>query len=278
MKKNGFCSLFLLVPALIGLTLTSCGGGDDTSSSPEIFGVTPEYIDIKTPYTDNFSASKNIEAKLQEVVSKNGRNADFKKDKIAEVIAVDHFTDGDTFSVKVLYDGVETVKALRFYNVDTPETHHPEKGTEPWGMAASQYTEMIVQRAIDGGKKIIIEGGRNGIEETYDRVVAYIWVDGVLLNMALAEIGLATYGVGNKNNELYADDIFQASWYRKPANGYAWTDRILVSLGEYINYDPNWTYGNNCGNAPVETNVCVKNKDYKYDFREVGPTHDPVIE
>ena len=99
-------------------------------------------------------------------------------------------------------------QALRFYNVDTPETHHPEKGTEPWGMAASQYTEMTLQKAVDEGKKIILEAGATGVESTYNRVVAYIWVDGILLNMALAEIGLATYGQSNASQEMYSDEIF----------------------------------------------------------------------
>ena len=265
MKKKGLLSLIMLVPALFGLTLTSC---DDKKKDNDI-------VDVLTPYTNEFSKKIDIEKKLADKEKALGRKADFKKDLITEVHHIDHYTDGDTFTANILCDGNYINQALRFYNVDTPETHHPEKGTEPWGMAASQYTEMTLQKAVDEGKKIILEAGATGVESTYNRVVAYIWVDGILLNMALAEIGLATYGQSNASQEMYSDEIFQANWYRVPKNGYAeeFGDNILRGQRK----DPNWAYKPDCGNNPVETNVCIKNKEYQYKFQEVGPQY-PIPE
>ena len=44
--------------------------------------------------------------------------------------------DGDTAKFKYKND----VITARFLGIDTPETHHPTKGEEPWGKEASNYT------------------------------------------------------------------------------------------------------------------------------------------
>ncbi|HBD06517.1 MAG TPA: hypothetical protein DCY93_03825 [Firmicutes bacterium] len=273
MKRGRLLSMLTIVPALIGLTLTSCGGGGTSTPSTSSGGSNvAEYVDIKTPYTEKFSREIDIEKKLADKEADIGHKADFKYDLITEVKSIDHYTDGDTFTANILYEGKTKSQALRFYNVDTPETHHQDKGTEPWGMAAAQFTEMKLKEAVDNNKKIILEAGKTGVETTYNRVVAYIWVDGILLNMQLVEIGLGTYGENNKYQERYLKQMEEASNYRLPKNGYApeFQDNILKSGKD----DPNWTYGNNCGSAAIEVNVCIKDHDYKYDFREVGPQHE----
>ncbi len=263
--------MMTIVPALIGLTLTSCGGSSSSSSSGGESN-TLEYIDIKTPYTEKFSKEINIEKKLADKEAELGHKADFKYDLITEVQSVESFTDGDTFKANILFEGKTKTQSLRFFNVDTPETHSPAKGTEPWGMAAAQFTEMKLQNAIDNNKKIIIEAGRTGVPTTYDRVVAYIWVDGILLNMQLVEIGLGTYSTDDAYQEIYNDQMFDASFYRLPEHGYApdFGDNIIKSGAD----DPNWTYGHDCGTVPIESNVCIKDHNYKYDFREVGPQYE----
>jgi len=271
MKRKGLLSMMTIVPALIGLTLTSCGGGN--SSTPGSDGnKTLEYIDIKTPYTEKFSKEINIEKKLADKEEKLGHKADFKYDLITEVISISKYTDGDTFTANILYEGQVKAQALRFFNVDTPETHSPQKGTEPWGMAAAQFTEMKLRNAVDNNKKIILEAGNTGVPTTYERVVAYIWVDGILLNMQLVEIGLGNYSMDDTFQERYYEEIGEASYYRIPANGYApnFGDHVIKSG---LN-DPNWTYGHDCGTVPIESNVCIKDHEYKYDFREVGPQYE----
>lgn len=280
----------VILPALIsGLVLTGCGEKTSsitplptsttlpsTSTLPSSTTVVKPYevIDVLTPFSDAYSEEYNIEAKLEEAnlaaqTDRNKRANDFCSNRIQEV-TLDHYSDGDTITVNANCNGVAEKMSIRFYNVDTPETHHPEKGTEPWGMAASQYTANRLDTAIANGEKIIIQGGRTGIETTYERKVAYVWVGGKLLNLELCEIGLGTYGMNNQNQEIHNDAAFDASWYRTPANGYK-KNRMDQAMK---NDDPNWDYSKaaQCGNAPIETNVCIKDRNYKYDFQKIGPT------
>ena len=53
---------------------------------------------------------------------------------------VDRVIDGDTIRVRI-GDRVETV---RYIGMDTPETVHPTRGIEPYGLAASAFNRHEV--------------------------------------------------------------------------------------------------------------------------------------
>jgi micrococcal nuclease len=89
--------------------------------------------------------------------------------------------DGDTIHVR-LESRVETV---RYIGVDTPEVRHPTRGAEPGGREAS-----AVNRELVDGKRVHLEldvrsRDRNG------RLLAYVWVDGVMVNAELVRRGYA---------------------------------------------------------------------------------------
>lgn len=91
-------------------------------------------------------------------------------------------TDGDT--VKINLNGkTETVRLLL---VDTPETVSPTKPVQPFGKDASDFTKSMLQE----GKSVEIEydGPKR---DKYDRLLAYLWVDGKIFNQTLLEKGLA---------------------------------------------------------------------------------------
>lgn len=260
--KEGPVSSTLPIPP------TSTSVPDSSGAEEDVY----EIIDVLTPRSLAYSKEYNIEQKLE--AAEVGKDPDFCLNLI-QAVTLDHLTDGDTLTVNITCKGEQKKQAIRFYNVDTPETHHPSKGTEPWGMAAAQYTQKRITEALTAGKKLIIEGGVTGIEYTYERAVGYIWVDGVLLNAQLAEIGLATASVGNARQERHAS-LFKASnddsvsWWRVPANGY----RPNMKDKAMENIDPNWDYTRvqECSGQPIESNVCIKDQDYQYRFEEVGPT------
>lgn len=92
--------------------------------------------------------------------------------------------DGDTIKVTLNNE----VKTVRFLAVDTPETKHPTKGEQPYGKEASTYTCDKVTNA----KKIELEYDSNSDkEDKYGRLLAWIWVDGSLLQKELVTNGLA---------------------------------------------------------------------------------------
>lgn len=85
----------------------------------------------------------------------------------------------------------------------TPETKHPTKGKEPYGEEASEYTCSVLANA----KEIEFEYEESNKKDKYDRMLAWIWVDGNLLQRSLVSDGYATvdyiYGDYRYTDELY---------------------------------------------------------------------------
>lgn len=97
--------------------------------------------------------------------------------------------DGDTADFT---EGDDTFR-VRFLGIDTPESGHIY---EPWGLAASAYVCEIMENA----DTIILEfdEGASRRTGTYGRYLAYVWVDGILLNLRMIEAGFThAQGVGN---------------------------------------------------------------------------------
>lgn len=108
--------------------------------------------------------------------------------------------DGDT--VKIQVDGkVETVRMLC---VDTPETHHPRLGVQPFGPEASAFTAKMLYP----GKKIQVELGLGGGRDKYGRLLAYIYADGKMFNETLLEKGLARVAYIYAPNTKYVDSFY----------------------------------------------------------------------
>ena len=87
--------------------------------------------------------------------------------------------DGDTIVVDL--DGV--LEKVRLIGVDTPETVHPRKPVEYFGREASAYTKAKAE-----GAEVTLEYDhqRRG---KYGRLLAYVYIDGSMLNADLIEDG-----------------------------------------------------------------------------------------
>lgn len=108
--------------------------------------------------------------------------------------------DGDT--AKLMIDGEE--QTVRFLAVNTPETKHPTKGKEFYGEEASEYTCSMLNNAT----KIELEYEESNKTDKYGRTLAWIWIDGNLLQRSLVSEGYATvdyiYGDYRYTDELYS--------------------------------------------------------------------------
>jgi len=96
---------------------------------------------------------------------------------------VTRVVDGDTVEV-ALVDG--TTEKVRMIGVDTPETVHPEKGTEAGGPEASAFTKERLT-----GQTVNLE---LDVEERdhYGRLLAYVYLpNGTMFNATLADEGHA---------------------------------------------------------------------------------------
>ena len=100
-----------------------------------------------------------------------------------EEVIFDSCVDGDT--AKFIIDG--EVKSVRFLAIDTPETIHPTKDEEPYGKEASDFTCNSLKKA----RKIVLEYEEGNKIDKYDRVLAWVWVDDVLLQDELVKLGYA---------------------------------------------------------------------------------------
>lgn len=102
----------------------------------------------------------------------------------AEVVNFSDCVDGDT--IKVILDKKEYT--VRMLAVDTPESVHPTKGVEYYGKEASEFTCTSVKNA----KKLELEyDDDSDKEDKYGRLLAWVFVDGKLLQEELIKNGYA---------------------------------------------------------------------------------------
>lgn len=94
---------------------------------------------------------------------------------------VTRVVDGDTIEVE-LGGRHETV---RYIGVDTPETVDPDKPVQCFGHEASDLNHRLVE-----GKRVELAFDAER-RDTYGRLLAYVYLDGELVNAELARRGLA---------------------------------------------------------------------------------------
>lgn len=94
--------------------------------------------------------------------------------------------DGDTVHVRL----VDRIEKVRYIGINTPEVHHPTRGEEPGGRAATE-----INRGLVGGRAVRLEPDVQ-LRDRYRRLLAYVWVeraDGVeiMVNAEMVRLGYA---------------------------------------------------------------------------------------
>lgn len=134
----------------------------------------------------NIYYDKDFNITTLEELSKN----DQETEKV--VVKYNEGVDGDTAK----FDMNGEIIKVRFLAVDTPESVHPTKEVQAYGVEASNFTKEKLSNA----KRIELEFDNNSDKtDKYGRYLAWIWVDGELLQDLLVKEGLA------KVAYLYAD-------------------------------------------------------------------------
>lgn len=133
-------------------------------------------------------------------------------------------TDGDT--AHFLVDGRDTT--VRFLAIDTPEY---TKEKEAYGKEASDFT----CGALNHAEKIELEYD-DGSQKTdkYGRELAWIFVDGTLLQKELVQAGLAqvTYIYGDYQ---YTDELYQVQEQAKQKQLNIWSNDTAVE-NPFVSY------------------------------------------
>jgi micrococcal nuclease len=115
----------------------------------------------------------------------------------AKVVKV---VDGDT--LQAIYE--KKVTTIRVLLIDTPETHHPRLGVQPFGPEASQHARDLLQ-----GKTVHLEVAVNGGRDKYNRLLAYVYVDGKSFAEEQLSRGLARVAYVYPPNTKYVDQYRQ---------------------------------------------------------------------
>ncbi|MEG0443321.1 MAG: thermonuclease family protein [Carnobacterium sp.] len=117
-------------------------------------------------------------------------------------VELERVIDGDTL---VFSDGSQEQK-LRLLLIDTPESSRTKTGSsQPYGKEAKEFLTTYLE-----GKNLTIEyEDTHERLDTYDRVLAYLFADGELVQEVLVREGLARVGY-EKGNELYLSRLQSA--------------------------------------------------------------------
>ena len=101
-----------------------------------------------------------------------------------ELVKYADCVDGDT--IKVFIDDKEEI--VRLLAIDTPESVKPNSEVEYYGKEASNYTCNRIKKA----KKIELEyDSKSDKRDKFDRVLAWVFLDGELLQTSLVANGYA---------------------------------------------------------------------------------------
>ena len=109
-----------------------------------------------------------------------------------QIVQVGSVLDGDTIE---LTNG----EKIRYEGIDAPELR------DTWGMEAFEYNQTLVN-----GKSIRLELDRN-TRDVYNRLLAYVWVNGEMVNEKLLKEGYAkTYTAKGEKVIRYRDRFREA--------------------------------------------------------------------
>ena len=130
---------------------------------------------------------------------------------------VDRVVDGDTCDV-VLDLGFDILYRcrVRLYGIDTPESRTRNKDEKVRGKLASAF----LQKAIDNGKKVVIETKLKDSKGKFGRVLGNVMVDGVNINQALVDNYLAVAYFGQSKTDIEDEHLINRA--------------KLIELGKFV--------------------------------------------
>ncbi|MGF6948858.1 micrococcal nuclease [Neobacillus sp. B4I6] len=190
--NNRILQLIISFIVIIPFILSGCSSSEPSKQKSD--SKTSSVVKNNEVHTNETSDSKTPSLSQTEVPQSKTGNKKLLPATIVKNV------DGDTINVN-LNGKIEKVRMLC---VDTPETHHPRLGVQPFGPEASEYTKEI----LSVGTKVEIEPGIGDGRDKYGRLLAYIYVNGKMFNEMLLEKGLARVAYIYAPNTQYVDEFY----------------------------------------------------------------------
>lgn len=126
---------------------------------------------------------------------------------------VTRVVDGDT--IKINFNGIE--ESLRLIGIDTPESVHPDASRNVMeGHIASNYTKTLLE-----GKNIELEFDAQE-RDKYGRLLAYVYINGTMVNKLLLKEGYAQVSTYPPNVK-YVDEFNQIQRLARENNKGLWS-------------------------------------------------------
>lgn len=117
-------------------------------------------------------------------------------------VEVSRFVDGDT--TEFYFNGQE--ERFRFITIDAPEIDREHNNHDPYALESLERVEELLNNA----DVITVEFDSGEVQDDYERYLAYVFADDILLNVQLVEEGLATVRYTNTDNRKYIDEMNEA--------------------------------------------------------------------
>ncbi len=129
------------------------------------------FIWFGTNFKDIYSRIKDLQAHSESI---NASSLDSYK--------ITKFSDGDTIEVE-MNGKTETIRML---GIDTPETHHPDKGVQCFGPEASAKTKEL----LANGRAKLASDSKAKNRDKYGRLLRYVYTeDGLSIEETLIKEG-----------------------------------------------------------------------------------------
>jgi len=158
--------------------------------------------------------------------------------------------DGDTIVVD--YEGKD--EKVRLLCVNTPESVHPDKKQNiPLGKVASDYT---THRLSGKYVELEFEGPFRG---RYGRILAYVFVDGINLNIELVRQGLSPYYAKYGFSKKYNREFKEAERYARDHKLNIWGDSELTK--RYLRLKSKWGQYRSQNTSPPNN---IQKEEQKY--------------
>lgn len=131
-------------------------------------------------------------------------------------VEVSRYIDGDT--AEFYFNG--DAERFRFIIIDAPEIDRESNNHDPYAIESLERVEEL----LDNADTITVEFDNGEIQDNYDRYLAYVYADDILLNVQLVEEGLASVRYTNTDNRKYIDDMYDAEETAKEQSLGIWSE------------------------------------------------------
>jgi len=170
-----------------------------------LFGVISK-DDILAAFNENF---------VENIAGNSTKNAEKPQENPSnEIYEVLRVVDGDT--IQIDYNG--TKEKVRLIGIDTPESVHPdETRNNENGKIASDYTKALLT-----GKSVKLELDVQE-RDKYGRILAYVYLDGEMVNKKLLADGYAQVATFPPNVK-YVDEFTEIQKEAKEAKRGLWAE------------------------------------------------------